>query len=69
MRRKEWIERVSLTEQSWRLAGVLSHGDQRLLEIACALALKPKLLLLDEPTQGMSVEETRSTRPPVKRHC
>lgn len=57
----EWLERVRLIEQASRLAVVLSHGDQRLLEIACALALKPKLLLLDEPTQGMSVEETRAT--------
>lgn len=37
----------------------LSHGDQRQLELALALALKPKLLLLDEPTAGMSVVETQ----------
>jgi branched-chain amino acid transport system ATP-binding protein len=36
----------------------LSHGDQRLLEVAMALAQQPRLLLLDEPTQGLSVEET-----------
>jgi branched-chain amino acid transport system ATP-binding protein len=36
----------------------LSHGDQRLLEVAMALAQQPQLLLLDEPTQGLSVEET-----------
>jgi branched-chain amino acid transport system ATP-binding protein len=36
----------------------LSHGDQRLLEVAMALAQAPRLLLLDEPTQGLSVEET-----------
>lgn len=56
-----WLERVGLSDQAGRVAGVLSHGDQRLLEIASALALKPKLVLLDEPTQGMSVEETRAT--------
>ena len=39
-------------------AGFLSHGDQRLLEVAMALAQKPRLLMLDEPTQGLSLEET-----------
>jgi branched-chain amino acid transport system ATP-binding protein len=39
-------------------AGLLSHGDQRLLEVAMAMAQKPRVLLLDEPTQGLSVEET-----------
>ncbi len=41
-----------------RPAGLLSHGDQRLLEVAMALAQQPRVLLLDEPTQGLSVEET-----------
>jgi branched-chain amino acid transport system ATP-binding protein len=40
-------------------AGLLSHGDQRLLEVAMALAQQPRVLLLDEPTQGLSVEETQ----------
>src|ERR1700687_4651635 len=39
-------------------AGLLAQGDQRLLEVAMALAQEPRLLLLDEPTQGLSVEET-----------
>jgi branched-chain amino acid transport system ATP-binding protein len=39
-------------------AGTLAHGDQRLLEIAMAVAQKPRLLMLDEPTQGLSIEET-----------
>ena len=52
------LERLGLTEVADRPAGVLSHGDQRLLEVAMALAQNPRLLLLDEPTQGLSVEET-----------
>jgi branched-chain amino acid transport system ATP-binding protein len=54
----EALERLGLTHVSDRPAGLLSHGDQRLLEVAMALAQQPKLLLLDEPTQGLSVEET-----------
>ncbi len=42
-------------------AGELSQGDKKKLELALALAGKPKLLLLDEPTAGMSLEETRET--------
>lgn len=43
--------------RNWK-AAMLSHGDQRLLEIAMAIAQKPRLLMLDEPTQGLSIEET-----------
>jgi branched-chain amino acid transport system ATP-binding protein len=52
------LERLGLTHVADRPAGLLSHGDQRLLEVAMALAQQPRLLLLDEPTQGLSVEET-----------
>src|SRR5438093_9358570 len=57
----EWLGRVRLRSLAHSLAGELSHGDQRLIEIAIALAMTPKLVLLDEPTQGMSVDETRAT--------
>lgn len=54
----EALERLGLTHVADRPAGLLSHGDQRLLEVAMALAQQPRLLLMDEPTQGLSVEET-----------
>ena len=44
-----------------QLAGFLSHGLKQWLEIGMAISLKPRLLLLDEPTAGMSPEETRAT--------
>ena len=56
-----WLERVGLTHVADAPAGLLSHGDQRLLEVAMALAQQPEVLLLDEPTQGLSVEETART--------
>jgi branched-chain amino acid transport system ATP-binding protein len=56
----EALERLGLSDVAARPAGLLSHGDQRLLEVAMALAQRPRVLLLDEPTQGLSVEETQS---------
>jgi branched-chain amino acid transport system ATP-binding protein len=47
-----------LAEKADRLVGELSHGDQRATEIMMSLALKPRLLLLDEPTAGMGDQET-----------
>jgi branched-chain amino acid transport system ATP-binding protein len=55
---EEVLEQVGLADKSQRLVGELSHGDQRAAEIAMALALKPRLLLLDEPTAGMGDQET-----------
>ncbi|HVO17200.1 MAG TPA: ABC transporter ATP-binding protein [Alphaproteobacteria bacterium] len=52
------LEISGLTDKADRLAGELSHGDQRATEIMMALALKPRLLLLDEPTAGMGEQET-----------
>jgi branched-chain amino acid transport system ATP-binding protein len=56
-----WLDRVGIGGHANTRAIFLSHGDQRLLEIAMALAQRPRLLLLDEPTQGMSVEESKCT--------
>ena len=55
------LERIGLAELAGLEAKTLSHGDQRALDIALALATKPRLLLLDEPTAGMSPAETRKT--------
>ena len=52
------LAQVSLTGMATRLGGQLSHGEQRSLEVALALATKPKLLLLDEPMAGMGSEES-----------
>jgi len=54
----EMLIATRLTEQADRLVGELAHGDQRSAEIAMALALKPRILLLDEPTAGMGEQET-----------
>jgi branched-chain amino acid transport system ATP-binding protein len=51
------LERVGLAEQATKPSGILSHGDQRRLEMALALAAEPRLLLLDEPTAGMAPRE------------
>ncbi|MGF6544849.1 ABC transporter ATP-binding protein [Paraburkholderia sp. BR13444] len=55
---EEALELTGLAAKSGRLTGELAHGDQRVAEIAMALALRPRLLLLDEPTAGMGGEET-----------
>ncbi len=54
----ELLKVSGLTEKADRLVGELAHGDQRATEIMMALALKPRLLLLDEPTAGMGDQET-----------
>jgi ABC-type uncharacterized transport system ATPase subunit len=57
---------LNLGPDSEKLAGALSHGQQQWLEIGMALALKPQLLLLDEPTAGMSPDETFKTGELIK---
>jgi len=51
------LARVGLDDEAELVAGALSYGHQRLLEIAMGLALDPKLLILDEPTQGLADSE------------
>jgi branched-chain amino acid transport system ATP-binding protein len=61
------LESLGLENNADRPAFELAHGDQKLLDIGIALALEPKLLLLDEPTAGMSPDERHLTRDLVKR--
>ena len=61
------LEQVGLLSKSNVVAGSLSHGDQRTLEIAIALGSEPQLLILDEPTAGMSPEETTATMELIQR--
>jgi branched-chain amino acid transport system ATP-binding protein len=61
------LDAVSLLGKADELAANLSHGEQRTLEIAIALATEPRLLCLDEPTAGMSAAETRDTMQLVRR--
>ena len=61
------LESLGLKNHSDRLAFELAHGDQKLLDIGMALGLEPKLLLLDEPTSGMSPEERQLTRDLIKK--
>jgi branched-chain amino acid transport system ATP-binding protein len=57
-RTNELLTMSGLASKAGRLVGEMSHGDQRATEIMMALALKPRLLLLDEPTAGMGDQET-----------
>jgi len=55
------LDAVGLREKAEEVAGLLSHGGQKQLELGIALALEPEILLLDEPTAGMSAAETRES--------
>ena len=64
---REILDDVGLSAKSGDVAGSLSHGDQRILEIAIALGNRPELIILDEPTAGMSPEETAGTMALIRR--
>ncbi|MBN8962448.1 MAG: ABC transporter ATP-binding protein [Rhizobiales bacterium] len=66
MERQRLLELLDLAVHDDKLAGALAHGQQQWLEIGMALALRPRLLLLDEPTAGMSPEETHRTGELIK---
>jgi branched-chain amino acid transport system ATP-binding protein len=55
------LDSVGLLDKADESSGFLSHGNQKQLELGIALALEPRLLLLDEPTAGMSAQETRES--------
>ena len=58
-RARQALADVGLAEKAGHLAREISHGEQRQLELAIALAAAPRVLLLDEPAAGLSAEETR----------
>ncbi len=60
------LESIGLTKQKNMMGGQLSHGNQKRLEVGIALAMKPKLLALDEPTSGMAVEEKAAILETIK---
>jgi branched-chain amino acid transport system ATP-binding protein len=64
---EETLNLTGLSGKADRLVGELAHGDQRAAEIAMALALRPRLLLLDEPTAGMGDQETYEITQLVRR--
>ena len=61
------LEDVGLADQANTLGDSISHGDKKRLELAITLGTEPELLLLDEPTCGMSPEETETTMVLVKK--
>jgi branched-chain amino acid transport system ATP-binding protein len=63
----KWLSYVGILTEANNLARNLSYGDQRRLEIARALATKPKLLALDEPAAGMNATETEELKLLIQR--
>ena len=66
-RARQSLGSLGLSARADEPAGTLPHGDQRLLEIAMAVAQEPDVLLLDEPTQGLSPEDTSATVEVIRR--
>jgi branched-chain amino acid transport system ATP-binding protein len=64
---EETLKLAALEAKADRLVGELAHGDQRAAEISMALALRPRLLLLDEPTAGMGDQETHDITQLIRR--
>jgi branched-chain amino acid transport system ATP-binding protein len=64
---EQLLEKVGLSGKADLIAGMLAHGDRKRLDIAIALGCCPKLMLLDEPTCGMSPEETLSISNLIKK--
>ncbi len=63
----ELLDLVGLDDEALETAGELAHGKQKQLELAISLACNPRVLLLDEPTAGMSPRETMEMMPLIKR--
>jgi branched-chain amino acid transport system ATP-binding protein len=63
----EILALTNLSAKAGRIVGELSHGDQRAAEISMALTLKPRILLLDEPTAGMGDQETYEVTSLIRR--
>jgi len=57
----ETLERLELGDIRWQLLGALAHGQRQWVEFGMVMALEPEVILLDEPTAGMSIEETNRT--------
>ena len=66
-RTEELIDLLQLNHVAQRISGEISHGDQKLLDVGLALALRPRLLLLDEPAAGMGPDERWQMMDTVKR--
>jgi branched-chain amino acid transport system ATP-binding protein len=64
---ENFLNQLKLIDFSNKLAGSLTYGDKRRLEIAMGLVCEPKLLLLDEPTAGMGLEEAEQTKALLKK--
>ncbi len=63
------LQNVGLADKADRICANLSHGDRKVLEIAITLGSKPELIIMDEPTAGMSPEETAATLKLMQRLC
>jgi len=66
MRVDEVLDMTGLADQADRIAGLLSHGETQWLELGLLVVQNPKVLLLDEPTAGMTAAETRRTAEIIK---